>query len=158
MSQTLILCFRAFQGLMAAASIALASYVVNWHLRGARLATPASINFLLFSPIFTIFSILYLELTPRLALKATRPAVSLSVEVINCIFYFAGFIAVAVCLGDLAFCDGPVCMAGRGTAVLAAAQFGLWMGSAVIAAKAMFRSGRQMKLLSRGRSGRDVEL
>ncbi|KAL7950923.1 hypothetical protein V8C42DRAFT_307939 [Trichoderma barbatum] len=158
MSQTLIICFRAFQGLMAAASIALAAYVVNWHLRGPHLSTPPSINFLLFSPIFTLSSIVYLEFAPRFASKAIHPMVSLSIEAINCIFYFAGFIAVAVCLGDLAFCDGSVCMAGRGTAVLAAAQFSLWMGSAIIAAKNMFRSGRQMKLLSRRRNARDLEL
>ncbi|KAL7906869.1 hypothetical protein GGI35DRAFT_97500 [Trichoderma velutinum] len=158
MSQTLILCFRAFQGLMAAASIALAAYVVNWHLRGPHLSTPPSINFILFSPIFSVLSILYLVLTPRFAPKAAHPVVSLSIEAINCIFYFAGFIAVAVCLGDLAFCTGSVCMAGRGTAVLAAAQFSFWMGSAIMAAKAIVRDGRRMKLLSRRRSTRDVEL
>ncbi|EHK16004.1 uncharacterized protein TRIVIDRAFT_39899 [Trichoderma virens Gv29-8] len=158
MSQTLIIWFRAVQGLMAAASIALAAYVVNWHLRGSHLSTPPSINFLLFCPIFTVSSILYLEFTPRFAPKAVHPMVSLIIEAINCIFYFAGFIAVAVCLGDLAFCDGSVCMAGRGTAVLAAAQFSLWMGSAIIAAKAIFKDGRQMKLLSRSRSARDLEI
>lgn len=146
MSQTLILCFRAFQALAAAAGIGLAAYgkltsinlllrillahswllaVVNWHLRGPHLSTPPSISFFLFSSIFSVFSILYLVFAPRFAPKATHPKISLSVEAINCIFYFAGFIAVAVCLGDLAFCTGSVCMAGRGTAVLAAAQFSL---------------------------------
>ncbi|KAL7962420.1 hypothetical protein V8C34DRAFT_270270 [Trichoderma compactum] len=158
MAQTLILCFRAFQALAAAASIALAAYVVNWHLRGPHLSTPPSISFILFSPIFSVFSILYLVVTPRLAPKATHPMVSLSIEAINCIFYFAGFIAVAVCLGDLAFCTGAVCMAGRGTAVLAAAQFSLWMGSAIIAAKAMVRDERRTKLLRRRRGTRGVEL
>ncbi|KAL6796032.1 hypothetical protein GGI42DRAFT_356656 [Trichoderma sp. SZMC 28013] len=158
MSQTLILCFRAFQALAAAASIALAAYVVNWHLRGPHLSTPPSIGFILFSPIFSVFSILYLVFTPRLAPKATHPMISLSIEAINCIFYFAGFIAVAVCLGDLAFCTGSVCMAGRGTAMLAAVQFSLWMGSAIIAAKAMVRDERRTKLLRRRRGIRDVEL
>ncbi|KAL6816800.1 hypothetical protein V8C40DRAFT_253754 [Trichoderma camerunense] len=152
MSQTLILCFRAFQGLAAAAGIGLAAYVVNWHLRGPHLSTPPSISFILFSSIFSFFSILYLVFAPRLAPKAVHPKISLSIEAINCIFYFAGFIAVAVCLGDLAFCTGSVCMAGRGTAVLAAAQFSLWMGSAIFAAKAMVRDERRTKLLSRRRN------
>ncbi|KAL7799854.1 hypothetical protein V8C37DRAFT_365736 [Trichoderma ceciliae] len=158
MSRTLIICFRAFQGLMAAASIALAAYVVNWHLRGTHLSTPPSINFLLFSPIFTISSILYIEFTPRFVPTAIHPIVSLGIEAINIIFYFSGFIAVAVCLGDLAFCDGSVCMAGRGAAVLAAAQFSLWMASAILAAKEIFKGGGQRKLPSWGHRAGDMEL
>ncbi|EGR48114.1 uncharacterized protein TRIREDRAFT_108261 [Trichoderma reesei QM6a] len=159
MSRMLILCFRAIQGLMAAASIALAAYVINWHLRGSHLSTPPSIGFLLFCPIFALSSLLYLELAPRFAPKATHPTASLCIEIANCIFYFAGFIAVAVCLGDLAFCDGSVCMAGRGAAVLAAAQFGLWMGSAIFAARNLFvRGGRRTKWPSSRRGVRDLEL
>ncbi|RFU76925.1 hypothetical protein TARUN_5311 [Trichoderma arundinaceum] len=158
MSRALITSFRVFQGLMAAAGIALAAYVVNWHLRGPHLSTPPSISFLLFSPVFTISSILYIELTPRFAPNAICPMMSLSIEVLNSIFYFSGFIAVAVCLHDLAFCDGSVCMAGRGAAVLAAAQFSLWMGSAILAAKNIFKGGRQIKLPSRGQGAGDTEL
>ncbi|KAL7926508.1 hypothetical protein ACQKWADRAFT_141808 [Trichoderma austrokoningii] len=156
--RTLIVCVRALQGFMAAASIALTAYVVNWHLRGSHLSTPPSINFLLFCPVFTLASILYIELTPRLAPSATvRPAISLGIEATNCIFYFSGFIAVAICLGDLAFCNGPVCIAGRGAAVLAAAQFSLWMFSAIVAAKEMFTGG-PIKVPGRGRGAGDVEL
>ncbi|KAH8129988.1 hypothetical protein ACSS6W_005604 [Trichoderma asperelloides] len=159
MPRTLITCVRAFQGITAAASIALTAYVVNWHLRGRHLSTPPSINFLLFCPIFTLASVFYIELTPRFAPKATRPMLSLGIEVINCIIYFSGFIAVAICLGDLAFCNGSVCMAGRGAAVLAAVQFSLWMFSAILAAKEIFQGGgRQIKLPGRGRGTRDVEL
>ncbi|KAM0511150.1 hypothetical protein ACHAPE_010172 [Trichoderma viride] len=157
--QTLIICVRALQGIMAAASIGLIAYVVNWHLRGSHLSTPPSINFLLFCPIFTLASVLYIELTPRFAPRATRPRISLGVEATNCIFYFSGFIAVAICLGDLAFCNGPVCMAGRGAAVLAAVQFSLWMFSAILATKEMFKGGSgQIKLPGRGRGTGDVEL
>jgi hypothetical protein len=84
--------------------------------------------------------------------------ISLSIEALNCIFYFSGFIAVAVCLGDLAFCTGSVCMAGRGAAVLAAAQFSLWMGSAILAAKEIFKGGRQIKLPGRRHGAGDMEL
>ncbi|PTB63824.1 hypothetical protein BBK36DRAFT_1125209 [Trichoderma citrinoviride] len=159
MSRMLVLCFRAVQGLMAAASIALAAYVVNWHLRGSHLSTPPSIVFLLFSPIFTIASLLYIELAPRFApKKATHPMTSLCIEITNCIFYFAGFIAVAVCLSDIAFCDGSVCMAGRGIAVLAAAQFSLWMASAILAAKSMVKGERRPKWPGLRRGFRDLEL
>lgn len=123
---------------------------MNWHLRGPHLSTPPSISFLLFCPVFTVASLFYLECAPRFVPKATHPVLSLSVEALNSIFYFSGFIAVAICLGELAFCDGSVCMAGRGAAVLAAAQFSLWMGSAIMAAKDIFKGGRQMKLSSRG--------
>ncbi|KAL6864417.1 hypothetical protein J3F83DRAFT_715711 [Trichoderma novae-zelandiae] len=158
MSQTLVVCFRAVQGLMAAASIALAAYVVNWHHRGSHLSTPPSILFLLICPVFTISSILYITLTPRYAPKSIHPTTSFCIEIVNCIVYFAGFIAMAVCLGDLASCDGSVCMAGRGAAVLAAAQFSLWMGSAIFAAKNTVRGGRRMKWPSSRRGVRDLEL
>lgn len=51
-------------------------------------------------------------------------------------------------------------MAGRGAAVLAAAQFSLWMFSAILAAKEMFKGGggRQIKLPRRGHGTGDVEL
>ncbi|KAL6901373.1 hypothetical protein GGI43DRAFT_383702 [Trichoderma evansii] len=157
--QTLIICVRASQGILAAASIALAAYVVNWHLRGSHLSAPPSIDFLLFCPIFTLASIIYIELTPRFAPKAIRPIISLGIEAINCIFYFSGFIAVAICLGDLAFCTGSVCMSGRGAAVLAAVQFSLWMFSAILAAKEIFKGGgRQIKLPGREHGTGDVEL
>lgn len=66
---------------------------------------------------------------------------------------------MAICLGDLAFCNGPVCMAGRGAAVLAAVQFSLWMFSAILTAKDMFKGGSgQIKLPGRGRGTGDVEL
>lgn len=67
---------------------------------------------------------------------------------------------MAICLGDLAFCNGPVCIAGRGAAVLAAVQFSLWMFSAILAAKDMFTGagGRPIKLPGRGRGAGDVEL
>ncbi|TFA98753.1 hypothetical protein CCMA1212_009572 [Trichoderma ghanense] len=159
MSRMLVLCFRAVQGLMAAASIALSAYVVNWHLRGPHLSTPPSISFLLYSPIFTLFSLLYIVLAPRFAPKAIHPTIVLTIEIANCILYFAGFIAVAVCLGDLAFCDGSVCMAGRGAAVLAAAQCSLWMGSAIFAAKNMVvRRGERTKWPGLRRGVRDLEL
>lgn len=66
---------------------------------------------------------------------------------------------MAICLGDLAFCDGSVCMSGRGAAVLAAVQFSLWMFSAILAAKEIFKGGgRQIKLPGRGHGTGDVEL
>ncbi|KAL7808341.1 hypothetical protein V8C44DRAFT_336103 [Trichoderma aethiopicum] len=133
--------------------------VVNWHLRGPHLSTPPSVSFLLFSSAFSIISLLYIELAPRFAPKAIHPTASLCVEVANCIFFFTGFIAVAVCLGDLAFCNGSVCMAGRCLAVLAAAQFSLWMGSAVFAAKkGRVRGGRRTKWPGLRRGFRDLEM
>ena len=115
--------------------------VVNYYLVGTQRASPGSLNFLVFASIFSILSILYLELAPKLFQRAAHPYASLGVEAANTVFYFAGFIAYAVLLGGLAFCHGAVCTAGRLDSVVAAAAFCAWIASTILTAKGMFMSG-----------------
>lgn len=108
----------------------------------AQMTAPLSFNFLMFAPVFSIVSIAYLVLGPRyLSVRWTPPYALVGVEAINAIFYFAGFIALAVFLSDLLFCDGTVCAVGRATSVVAAAEFITWMGSTLIRAKKMILAG-----------------
>lgn len=110
-------------------------------MTGSRLASPSTLNFLIFAPIFSILSVLYLELAPRLAPRASHPFSAVAIEGLNVIFYFAGFIAFAVYLSRLTFCTNPVCAAGRAVAVLAAAEFSAWIATATLVAKDMFKGG-----------------
>lgn len=57
------------------------------------------------------------------------------------LFYFAGFVALAVFLGKLLFCRGSVCAAARADAVFAAFNWLLWTGSSALVAINMFRGG-----------------
>lgn len=59
----------------------------------------------------------------------------------NVLFYFAGFIALAVFLGKLLFCRGSVCAAARADATFAAFNWLLWTGSSALLALEIFRGG-----------------
>ncbi|KAF4123729.1 Membrane-associating domain [Geosmithia morbida] len=104
-------------------------------------SSPSSVDFLLFAPIFSLFSAAYLELAPRLAPRASSPAASMAVEVTNTVFYFGGFIALAIFLSRLRFCTGALCAVARATSVVAAAEFASWIATAILLAKLLFRGG-----------------
>merc|ERR1712000_651671 len=103
-----------------------------------------------FAPIFSIFSLAYLTLAPRFIPRYTNPFVSLAIEFLNTIFYFAGFIALAVFLSKLLFCNGTVCAVGRSTSIVAAADFSCWIATMMIEAKTIFKKGL------RGRDEREL--
>lgn len=115
--------------------------VVNWYLARTDHSPPSSFNFLLFAPSFSIVCVAYLELAPRHAAWATHPFLSLAVEATNTVFYFGGFIAVAILLSRLVFCEGTVCAVARATSVLAAAEFGAWIVTTMMQAKDIFKNG-----------------
>ncbi|KAF4512830.1 hypothetical protein G6O67_000167 [Ophiocordyceps sinensis] len=141
MGRTSIDSLRIFQGLLAAANLGLSAYVVHWYLVTTRRGSPASLNFLVFASVFSILSLLHLELAPRLCPRAAHPYGCLSVEACNALFYFAAFIAHAVFLGSLAMCRGTVCTVGRVDSVVAAAAFCAWSASTILTAKKMFMTG-----------------
>ncbi|OAQ74360.2 membrane-associating domain-containing protein [Pochonia chlamydosporia 170] len=100
-----------------------------------------SVNFLLAASIISILSILYLELAPRFAGRLGHPYAYLGVEGMNTVFYFAGFIALAVYVGNLTFCTGRICSAARADAVIAAGAFCAWIASTILTAKQMIVGG-----------------
>jgi hypothetical protein len=110
-------------------------------MRRTSLAPPSVFNFLLFAPVWSLLSIVYLELAQRFAPRATHPFASLALEAVNTFFYFAGFIALAVFLSKLVFCNGSVCAVGRATSVVAAAEFASWIASTILVAKDIFKGG-----------------
>lgn len=118
----------------------LAVVVLNWFLLRSTMPSPSSFNFLTFAPAFSILSILYLELAPQYTPQAAHPFALLAVEATNAIFYFAGFIALAIFLSKLVFCNGAVCEVGRATSVVAAAEFASWIATTILRAKSIFKS------------------
>jgi len=137
----LLLPLRIAQGIFAVVVLGLSAYVAHWYDADTLTASPSQINFLIFIPLFSFISIAYLEITPRFAAKASHPFAHLAFEIINTLFYFAGFIALAVFLGKLLFCRGSVCAAARADAVFAAFSWILWTGSTVILALEIFKGG-----------------
>jgi hypothetical protein len=72
---------------------------------------------------------------------ASHPFAHLAFEVLNLLFYFAGFVALAVFLSKLLFCRGSVCAAARADAVFAAFSWILWTGTTTILALEIFKGG-----------------
>jgi hypothetical protein len=79
-------------------------------------------------------------------------------ELLNTLFYFAGFIALSVFLAKLLFCRGTVCSAARADAAFAAFGWLLWMGSTVILGLEVFRGGEGIKGLTKGFGARKTDM
>ncbi|TVY21079.1 hypothetical protein LARI1_G001091 [Lachnellula arida] len=138
-----LLPLRIAQLIFAVVVVGLSGYVAHWYNADTLTASPKQINFLIFVPVFSIISTFYLEFVPRFAPKASHPYAHFAVEVLNTLFYFSGFIALAVFVGRLLFCRGSVCSAARADVVFAAFSWVLWAASSVIAALNIFRGGFQ---------------
>ncbi|KAL2753774.1 hypothetical protein ACRALDRAFT_1065018 [Sodiomyces alcalophilus JCM 7366] len=141
----LILSLRIVQGLLALAVLGTSAYVVEWYFRVTRFAAPSEFTFLIFAPTWTLVSLAYLELTPRLAPRASHPYAALTFEFLNMVFYFSGFVALAVFLGRVVFCSGAECIAARIAVVAASVEFVLWTVTFGLMVKYVFKSGLQRK-------------
>lgn len=82
-------------------------------------ASPASDNFLVFTSVWTLLALIYLAVVPTFVPKASHKFAILAVEALTTLFWFAGFIALAVFLGDRV-CHGHVCAAAKAATVFAA--------------------------------------
>ena len=77
--------------------------------------SPSEINYLIFVAIWTLLVLAFLMLAPKFFPKAAHNLVILALEFITMIFWFAGFIALAVeaddllcgVLDDVDDCDAP---------------------------------------------------
>ncbi|KAL2070697.1 hypothetical protein VTL71DRAFT_13723 [Oculimacula yallundae] len=141
MSPNLLLPIRIAQGVFALVTMGLSSYVAHWYNNDTLTASPSQVNFLIFVSLHTFISIAYLELCPRFMAKASHPIAIIAVNVLNMLFYFAGFVALAVFLGRLLFCRGSVCAAARADASFAAFSWLLWTASTALVAMQMMKGG-----------------
>ncbi|RMJ14129.1 hypothetical protein BHE90_009175 [Fusarium euwallaceae] len=140
MGRVVLISLRVLQLALSLASISLSSYVINWFMK-TKTAIPSPFNYLLVSSILSVFSLVYLELVPRFAPRFSQQYVAIGVESVNAALYFAGFIAIAIYIGSLIFCEGAVCSSGRADAVVAAGQFTTWIATTILMAKDMFKRG-----------------
>ncbi|CEJ81629.1 hypothetical protein VHEMI01748 [[Torrubiella] hemipterigena] len=139
MVQLAISLLRVLQTALAVANLALAASVYQNYLSNEHVASPGALAFLIFAPVVSILSIIYLELSRARAVPSHQ-LICLGLEALNAIFYFAGFIAYALFLTYLSTCEGAACTMARAAAVIAAAEFSTWITSTVIAVKDWFES------------------
>ncbi|KAJ9141894.1 hypothetical protein NKR23_g7543 [Pleurostoma richardsiae] len=137
----LVLPLRIVQGVFAVIVLGLSGYVANWYNVDTLTSSPSQINFLVFTPVFSILSIAYLELAPRFLPRFTHPWATIALETTNVMFYFAGFVALAVFLSRLLFCRGMVCSAARADTAFASFSFALWAVTAGLKFRDLIKGG-----------------
>ncbi|KAK4644671.1 hypothetical protein QC761_306940 [Podospora bellae-mahoneyi] len=145
--KTVILPLRAIQGVFALLVLALSSYVAHWYNTTTVISSPSSINFLFFASLYSLLSILALEfLIPRFVAPKTAASnyIALGVELSNVLFWFAGFVGLAVFLSKLLFCRGSVCQSAQADVAFAAAAWLVWIGSGVIMVREVVKKGGLM--------------
>lgn len=90
--------------------------------------SPAQINFLLFCSVWTLLALVYLIVVPwRFSeTRAHHKFAILAAESLTMLFWFAGFLALAVFLSDRV-CYGHVCSAAKASAVFGAFEWYVWL-------------------------------
>ncbi|KAJ9618514.1 hypothetical protein H2203_009111 [Taxawa tesnikishii (nom. ined.)] len=136
---------RIAQAVLAVITLGLTAYVIHWWSHYYYAFSPSQINFLLFSSLWSLLALGYLMFAPRLATSGSsnpiwaHKFVVLGVESLTMLFWFAGFIALAVFLSDRV-CYGHVCNAAKAAAVFAAFEWVLFTATTVMAALHVVRT------------------
>ncbi|KAL8952708.1 MAG: hypothetical protein Q9222_001407 [Ikaeria aurantiellina] len=143
MNTILPLALRGLQLLCAIISLGLNAYLVD-AFSNPYSSSPSRVNFMLFNSIWTLFPALpYLALAPRF-LSASSPAnlkiVHLAVDALTALFWFAGFIALAVWYNDLDYCFGRVCAVIVASCVFGAFEWLLFTATAVLSGLDFWRT------------------
>ena len=118
------LSLRAIQILFAIILLGLTAYLVNFfNDKTVQGDSPSRVNFMLFNSLWTILVASYLLFAPRLSHPLNHKYAILGLDAVTCIFWFAGFIALAVLYHDLIFCVGHICSVMVASAVFGAFEW-----------------------------------
>jgi hypothetical protein len=100
------------------------------------------VNFLVFSPVWSLLALAALVVVPmKMASLAASTPVKFglfALEILTMLYWLGGFIALAVFLRDR-ICFGAVCDVAKAGTVLSAVNWLVWMGSAVLSAVVIFK-------------------
>ncbi|KAH7412174.1 hypothetical protein DE146DRAFT_642472 [Phaeosphaeria sp. MPI-PUGE-AT-0046c] len=122
---------RAVQGVLSLTVLGLMAYVSSWWATHWRQSSPMEINFLIFAPSWSVLALAALVVVPMkfshmLSSKGAKMGL-LALEGLTMLYWFAGFIALAVFLSDR-ICFGAVCDVARASTALSAVT---WLSFAV---------------------------
>jgi len=115
---------RITQAVFAIIVLGLTAFVANWWGGFWHDISPAEINFLLFCAVWTILALAYLIVVPwKFANSAAGHKFGiLAAEALTMLFWFAGFIALAVFLSNRV-CFGQVCNVAKAAVVFASFEW-----------------------------------
>ncbi|CZT19073.1 uncharacterized protein RCC_04919 [Ramularia collo-cygni] len=136
-NKTVHLALRAVQGVFAIIVLGLAGYVAHWWNGYWNASSPSEINFLIFCAVWTLLVLIYFVLAGTTSgARVHHPYAVLGLDAITMIFWFAGFIAVAVFVHNRG-CFGGVCRAAKAAAVFGAFEWLLFAITTAISALAL---------------------
>ena len=95
-----VLPLRAVQALFSLIVLGLSAYIVDVHTSPWGSWSPHSVNFMLFTAVWTLLAVAYLVLAPSRFPRAAHKFAILGVEALTMLFWFAAWVAVAALWGD----------------------------------------------------------
>ncbi|KAF1844668.1 uncharacterized protein K460DRAFT_365611 [Cucurbitaria berberidis CBS 394.84] len=120
---------RAVQAILSLTVLGLMGYVSSWWSTHWRQSSPSEVNFLLFAPAWSVLVLVPLLVIPlRFSHLLLSPAAKyglLGLEALTMLFWFGGFIALAVFLRDR-ICFGMVCDVARAGTAVSAVNWVAW--------------------------------
>ncbi|KAI9836136.1 MAG: hypothetical protein M1838_005135 [Thelocarpon superellum] len=132
-----ILPVRVLQATFALVVLGLSIWIASAYHGDTIIASgpvPTEDKFLIFAGIWTILSLAYLLLSPIFMVRLSNRFAALVTEALTTIFWFAGFIAMAVYIGQLLICNGAVCSGLRAAAAFGGLEWTLWMMTTILTA------------------------
>ncbi|KAK4121781.1 hypothetical protein N657DRAFT_577109 [Parathielavia appendiculata] len=147
----LMLLIRVTQGVFALLVLILSGFVAHWYNSSTSLNSPAQINYLIFTAIWSFLSLASIQLLPRFLPRTPKSYLTLPFDAATAVFSFAGFVALAVFLQGLLFCRGAPCHAAQADVAFAAFSFATWAASTALTALEMVRARRGGKAMEGGR-------
>jgi hypothetical protein len=139
MAYAFIFPIRVAQAFLALLILILDAYVVhNWSWAAW---SPSEANFILFCAVWTLLAVAYLVFAPMHAPVAAHKFGILAAEVLTTIFWFAGWIALAVLLGDIPGCGHwNTCRVAAAADVFSAIEWLLFMATMFMSAIHVWRT------------------
>lgn len=105
--------------------------------------SPVEVNFMIFSPIWSILALVVLIIVPwkmPYVAQNSGPKIGLLVlELLTTLYWFGGFIAMAVFLNDR-ICFGTVCSVAKAGTAISALNWVAWMVTLVLSVIRVFFS------------------
>lgn len=130
---------RIAQAVFTIVVLGLTAYVCDWWTSHWHANSPAEINFLIFTSVWTILALVYLVVAPARFPAAAHKFGILAAEALTMLFWFAGFIALAVWLDDRV-CFGSVCASAKAATVFSAFEWLVFAGTCVLASLHVWRT------------------
>jgi len=141
-----VLPVRVAQLVFAIIVLGLTAYVANdynggYYARGN--ASPSQVNFMIFCAVWSILAVAFLILSPRYDTQARHVGhkfAILAVDAVTAIFWFAGFIALAVFIGVPDCGNNHICGSLQASVAFGAFLWVLFSATAVLDTLHVFRT------------------